>query len=93
MKLYAKSGQWITCENGHRICQIVRDLYIGDLGWAACIGNWQENAFPEPALGQTICPRCGICGGWWSGGGWEFHFEDGGWRLHDWRVPQPNLSP
>ncbi len=74
MTLYAKAGERVTCENGHTICLVGRDLQWG--------GYYQEGDFidwlqPEPAVGTMPepCKRCGAA--WWRGQ--CYHFADG-WR-------------
>ena len=29
--VYAHAGEWITCERGHKICQVTHDIRVGDM--------------------------------------------------------------
>lgn len=77
MTIFAKAGEWVTCESGHRICQIARDLELGELQLANDFTNWQQD---EPAPGAMIA-QCAVCGGDWYRGvtGLEMHIG-GKWR-------------
>lgn len=79
--LVAKAGTRVTCRNGHHVCDIVKDLHIGDEGWAECFGNWRR---PEPSLSQGGWEDCHICGERYSGQ--ALHMEDG-WHIGDFVVP------
>lgn len=79
MTLFAKSGEWVTCENGHRICRVARDIQQGELMQPENkLVEWQQ---PKPVSGQRSEQiRCGLCGAKWFGSHLgKLHFEDG-WR-------------
>jgi hypothetical protein len=71
---FAVAGEWVTCERGHRIVEIARDIPLGALYEAQNFKNWQQ---PEPPLGimEQPCVRCGAK--WFMG--MALHFEEG-WR-------------
>lgn len=73
--LYASCGDHVTCENGHLICEFVRDVYVGEMFDPHALGNWQQR---EPAIGTLIQP-CEACNARWYKGTY-FHLEDG-WRI------------
>lgn len=79
-KRFAKKSELITCENGHPICLVARDVTTTDVFMPTHLIAWQQ---PEPKHGDTEvhCSRCG--GLFWhaNDGGQHFHFRDG-WRLH-----------
>lgn len=74
MTLWAREGERVTCENGHRIATVARDIHGGEFGrdpsrfvdW--CFGI-------EPEIGSTP-PPCQCGAPWWIGGN-SMHFEDG----------------
>ena len=93
--IFARAGEWITCENAHPICRMGRTVQYGDivkldvdfLGWTQAI----------PSAGD-LAVWCAHCGAefWKPGNG--YHFADGwrpsnagdwpaGWRLA--REPKP----
>lgn len=56
---FALMGEWVTCENGHRVVQFRRDVRLGEeMDPATQYENWQ---IPEPIYGD-LEPRC-HCGG------------------------------
>lgn len=77
-----KAGEWVTCENGHRICQCVSTQYRG-------IGGPDVKDFAkwhvEPDMMKPM-PPC-YCGAKWTGvrhlpyGGKQarIHIENRGW--------------
>jgi hypothetical protein len=85
---WARKGEKITCENGHPIGEIIRDIKIGEDFDPQALGNWIQE---EPIVGK-VPPRCSICGEWWHRvetrpteveglkfGRFQYHIED------DWR--------
>lgn len=44
MPLFSK-GDVVVCTNGHVICELVKDLNIGDMNWGTAFGNWTQ---PDP---------------------------------------------
>ncbi len=78
MTLVAKKGEKVTCTNGHVICEVVDDLYVGRTLWGDCFGAWRQ---PPPVPGTTDKPPCIICGApFIASDSWAFHYEDGTWR-------------
>lgn len=82
--IYAHKGEHVTCENGHRICTMARDVEVGQLFDAnRDLTDWVQ---PEPSMGTLAKDvRCVSCGAFWFGGPTGegapliLHFEDG-WR-------------
>ena len=68
MTIFAKAGEWVTCENGHRICQIARDLIKNEMmDPPRDFANWQQS---EPALGTPAdAILCADCGAHWFNNG------------------------
>lgn len=74
--IYAKQGDWVTCESGHFIAMFNRIVRCGDAFDPLCIVSWRQ---PEPKVGGPM-PVCEHCGGYFvRGSGSEFHFPNG-WR-------------
>lgn len=71
-------GMKITCENGHYIGEVLKDLHAGDIGWGDAFGNWATGV--DIQVGQTKQPFCPECGAKFADGAWSFHYEDGTWR-------------
>lgn len=59
-------GTIILCENHHAVCEVIKDLYRGDLNYSESIGNWKEGQTPAQR-GQELPLRC-YCGGIYFGG-------------------------
>jgi hypothetical protein len=74
--VYADRGEWITCENGHRIARFVKSVKSGQLFDLYAISEWQQH---EPAIGEFPIPRCEKCGAEWCAGS-QYHFLNG-WRV------------
>lgn len=83
-RLFARKGEWVTCANGHRICQFTRDVRIGEMFDPTAMGNWQRET---PARGtmhyDALCdvhePGAALpCRAEWFHGV-SYHFADG-WR-------------
>lgn len=70
----ARKGEWVTCEAGHRICRIAKDIPYGGLYDPAYFMDWKQ---PEPKVG-TLEQPCVVCGAEWFRG-MSLHFG-GGWR-------------
>lgn len=75
--VYARKGDWVTCENGHVICMFTRKVILGDPFDMSALDLWKQ---PIPKIGDPI-PVCKHCGADFVRGlmGNEFHFYDG-WR-------------
>lgn len=83
MTIWAKTGETITCVKGHPICEIARDINVGDeRSTAADFTNWYQPP-PDKAV-PTSAIRCNICRGVWvRPDGYTFHFgvaPDDEWR-------------
>jgi len=84
-KLWARQGESVTCIKGHAICDMARDVYVGDGRAAEDFTNWRQ---PEPDKSQSVAElRCAQCRGVWIRGnprdGYQFHFGSDpkeGWR-------------
>lgn len=70
----AKAGEQITCTNGHVVCEVIEDIFAGDVDYARKLGNWRQ---PIPFIGSQ--PVCAVCGAKFYTGAIVFHFADG-WR-------------
>lgn len=80
-KLWAAKGETVTCTQGHSICDIAHDIYIGQPRAAGHFTNWHQ---PQPDHYKPVADiACTECGGSWINGnpsdGYRFHFPDG-WR-------------
>lgn len=54
---FARTGEIVTCENGHYICEIARDIYWRDRVRSANFKNWCGDP-PEPGSKVDPC-ECG----------------------------------
>ena len=76
--LWSAKGDTITCIHGHPICDIARDIYVGDGRTFDDFTNWRQ---PEPKDIPYAQIRCTECRGVWvRADGWTFHFADDTWR-------------
>lgn len=75
-RLYARRGEQITCEYGHPIAQVTRDIKRGNIQGEHDLYFNGETA--KPAMGTPIeqC-RCHLCNGLWVVSNGHFHFKDG----------------
>jgi hypothetical protein len=73
--LYASQGEWVTCENGHKIVQFARDVKHGEMFDPAALVNWQQY---QPEIGQIVC-ACSECQARFFLD-MRFHFDDG-WHV------------
>lgn len=78
MTLYARKDEEITCENGHVICRMARDVTIGTLQMPAVdFKEWQQR---KPNLGEPLqMLNCVKCNAIWVRDSNRYHFKDG-WR-------------
>lgn len=74
--LYARKGEVVTCENGHRIGVFNQDVF-GDQPASAAQIDWMIEPAPERGSPVTPCQ----CGARYAGGtpGMVVHIGDG-WR-------------
>lgn len=56
-KIYARAEEVVTCENGHQICVISKDIFFGESHDPADFTDWTQE---EPEIGGAI-PSCKIC--------------------------------
>jgi hypothetical protein len=73
-------GSHVSCENGHRICTVGRDIYAWDVVQIDAFTDWTQ---PEPKPGDPINEeKCVICGAKYirSRDFVTLHIEDHGWR-------------
>jgi hypothetical protein len=68
-------GEFVTCENGHLIGEVIKPIYRGMLGWGECIGHWRIDHPPTIGGPITPCP----CGARYLRMGVGFHIEGRGW--------------
>ena len=75
--LYARRGEVVTCERGHEVGSISRDITRGE------VTRGDEVIGQEVQFGSLFLP-CKICGAPWTGffpdGVGAFHFKDEGFR-------------
>lgn len=84
-KVWASQGEWVTCVNGHPICEIAHTIYVGHARSERDFCNWKQ---PEPDRKTSVAEiRCVKCKGVWVRGnnkeGYQFHF--GAPPAGDWR--------
>jgi hypothetical protein len=68
-----RKGEFITCESGHLICEVLADIIMGELGWTSKLGNFRVT---EPKCGEPI-PSC-PCGAQWIAPVNRLHVEGRG---------------
>lgn len=75
--LYAKGGEWITCEGGHRVARFACDVAVGQMqDLSQQLIEWQQT---QPEIGSPLPARCETCGSVYAQGPGLFHMERG-WR-------------
>jgi len=57
--LYAKKGEVITCTNGHAICELAENVYVGGTLIAEQFINWRNQEAAKPCDVITPCKTCG----------------------------------
>jgi hypothetical protein len=80
-ELWASKGEVVTCINGHPICTISRDIYVGEGREDSDFENWKQD---KPDRRTSVADiKCNRCRGVWLRGnkrdGYAFHFASG-WR-------------
>ena len=70
--LRMRAGEWVTCENGHRICRAVVDQYSGD---TIRLSNFDEWALPVPEMHDLMFCHCNAR----YGREGRLHVEGRGW--------------
>lgn len=78
---YIREGEIITCEGGHQLYRITKDIQRFET-FRSSQAEPIHSAMPVPEMGHPYEP-CPECDRRWQkavrGGGQRFHFEDG-WR-------------
>ena len=64
MAVYLHEGELITCENGHPICRVARNVHAGDSMHTINqdLDDWRQ-AIPQ--LGTPLPISCEVCGEMW----------------------------
>lgn len=70
-----RAGEFITCENGHLIAEVIAPIAAGDRNYAGCVGHWR---IPEPPNPGDRDPRC-PCGARYWDSEHIFHVKGRGW--------------
>lgn len=81
-QLYAQIGETVTCEAGHVICTVARDIPLGELFSWSFFTDWHPKQ-RKPLLGDSV-PACRCGRPFLSAPGvgpWRGHFLEG------WRTP------
>lgn len=82
-RIWANKGEAVTCVNGHNVCEIARDIYVGDPRSGEDFTNWFQ---PEPDKETSVAEiRCKECRGVWIRG-----TVRGGYQLHFGNLPDPS---
>ena len=58
-QLYASKGEVVTCENGHEICDMAKDVFVDDCLMVEQFENWRNQKPPMPCEVITPCQTCG----------------------------------
>lgn len=58
-QLYASKGEVVTCENGHEICELSRDVFVDDPIIVEQFENWRNQEPPKPYEIIKPCQTCG----------------------------------
>jgi hypothetical protein len=77
---YARAGEWVTCEGGHRIVCFAKTIRVGDPVMEHHLVDWQQKPMRPGTAPDRM--RCDLCGERFAGTaeiGPALHFEDG-WR-------------
>lgn len=74
--IYARTGEWVTCLNNHRICQFMMDVYYDtEQNVDIHLGNWQQT---PPKIGAPVSECiCALCSEPFFKAPAVYHFEDG----------------
>jgi hypothetical protein len=80
-RLWATKGESVVCLKGHPICDISRDIYVGEGRSAKDFTNWRQREPDRTTPVNTL--RCWTCRSIWvrrdSKRNTFFHFAEG-WR-------------
>lgn len=58
-RLYAHAGEHITCERGHVIATVARDVVVGAVFTADMVKDWHHKFSGLPGMSLKPCPECG----------------------------------
>lgn len=77
-KIYAKAGEVVTCENGHDIGVLNRDIYTGEVIQKSAF-DFTDSFVDSPDYTLVLPCKCGAeyIKGYHSA---RVHFKDGGYR-------------
>lgn len=80
MSIYAEKGEFVCCENGHRVAQFLVSVYYGDVQDISTQLHFLSHMIPfKPHISQDVDGiRC-FCGAEYVRPGGIFNFSDG-WR-------------
>lgn len=67
----------VTCERGHVVGEVLRDVALGDLTWGTAVGRWRIER--PPAIGDAETVQCPCGARFWYGFPGRFHIEGRGW--------------
>lgn len=77
-RVYAKRGEWIVCERGHKIARFAKTVYSGDdQAPTQELERWKQQPPKVGAPSTEI--KCTQCGADWFADDGQLHFKDG-WR-------------
>ena len=54
-----KAGSIVTCENGHYVCTVMKDLKYGQMAWGDYLGRFEHGKPTEEWGGWNACKQCG----------------------------------
>ena len=62
-EIAARAGDKVTCQNGHEIATVLRDIAWDDIHYGRKLGRWTGNALVPAKVGmdaaKCICTACG----------------------------------
>lgn len=59
-KLVAPKGSLVLCKNGHVLCELADDLYLGDMNYSAKFVKWRKMKSPSIGQLEVRCPDCDV---------------------------------
>lgn len=85
--LYAEKGEIVRCENGHAVCEMAADVFVGDAWRVLQLKNWQRPGMQNLASGPCSCGSRFF--GPHASAGNCLHFHNG-WRVNN--LPYCNMK-
>lgn len=76
----ADAGEFITCENGHEVFEVLEPLYLDNTIRDEQVGPATADSVPLELRHEDpphVCPICNASFSKRIGGGIRFHFPDG----------------